>query len=474
MLRQRATLVAWGLYVVDLAVLVASFLLAYWVRDTYLSRRYDSLAPLSWYVGVVASSALIWSFLLVWFRLYTSYRTKSRWTETLAMLKVCFFGTLAVSALTFALKLGFVSRILIVTFGATAFVLLSMERVVIRMATRLVRLRGYNWRNVLIIGTSSRAREVAALVEEQRHWGLRLLGFVPEKSTGCPPRSFEYPVVGTIDEMPEILRSRVVDEVIFAVSRRKLEKMEGLFLLCEELGIQAHVAVTFFFPHMIAKVHVDDLHGIPLLTFTTTPQNEFLLALKRCVDVLVSLVMLAVLAPLLLAIALAIKVGSPGPVLFRQQRVGLNGRQFTLYKYRSMVPDAEARKQDLLHLNEMSGPVFKMKDDPRLTRVGKFLRRTSFDEFPQLLNVLGGSMSLVGPRPPLPEEVAKYEPWQRRRLSMKPGLTCLWQVSGRNRITDFDRWMELDLRYIDNWSFKLDLLIFFKTIPVVLLGKGAT
>ncbi|HEY8370208.1 MAG TPA: sugar transferase, partial [Thermodesulfobacteriota bacterium] len=375
MLRQRTRLATWGLYVVDLTVLVASFLVGYWIRDTYLSHRYDSLVPLPSYAGVIASSALIWSFLLVWFRLYASYRTKPLWTEVLAMLKVCLVGTLAVSALTFGLKLVFVSRLFIVISGATAFVLLSTERVLVRLLARHVRRRGYNWRNVLIVGTGPRARELATIVEEQKHWGLRLIGFVAGKPRSRRPRSLGQPVLGTIDDMRDILARHVVDEVIFAVSRRTLGDMEGAFLLCEELGIRAHVAADLVFPHMIARIDLDELHGIPLLTFSTTPHNEFLLVLKRVFDIATALVMLVVLSPLFAGIALAIRLGSPGPILFRQRRVGLNGRHFTLYKFRSMVRDAEARKHELLHLNEMDGPVFKITDDPRLTRIGKILRR---------------------------------------------------------------------------------------------------
>jgi len=211
---------------------------------------------------------------------------------------------------------------------------------------------------------------------------------------------------------------------------------------------------------------------LPLLTFTTTPQNEYLLFVKSTADMILAAAFLVILSPVLVLVAILIKLTSRGPVIFTQVRCGLGGRKFVLYKFRSMINDAEEKKYHLEHLNEMSGPVFKLSKDPRCTRLGRFLRKFSIDELPQLINILKGDMSFVGPRPPIPEEVEQYERWQRRRLRMKPGLTCLWQVSGRNDI-DFAEWMRMDLDYIDSWSLLLDLKIFFKTIPIVVLGKGA-
>ena len=210
-----------------------------------------------------------------------------------------------------------------------------------------------------------------------------------------------------------------------------------------------------------------------LISFETTVTDEFQLFIKRAFDVIVSSIGLIVLSPVLLLVAIVIKVTSPGPALFAQQRMGVNGRKFTLYKFRTMRKDAHERRAEVEKLNEMDGPVFKIKNDPRVTPVGRFLRKLSIDEFPQIFNVFIGHMSLVGPRPPLSDEVVQYEPWQRRRLSMRPGITCLWQVSGRNKV-DFKQWMKLDLEYIDTWSLWLDFKILMKTVPVVLFGIGAS
>jgi exopolysaccharide biosynthesis polyprenyl glycosylphosphotransferase len=217
---------------------------------------------------------------------------------------------------------------------------------------------------------------------------------------------------------------------------------------------------------------VTELDGIPVLAVTRTPTDALALAGKRVIDVVVSAAVLLLTVPLLAATALAIRLESPGPVLFRQRRVGLNGRAFQMLKFRSMLVDAEQRLEGLRARNEMSGPVFKLTHDPRVTPVGRFLRKASIDELPQLWNVLRGEMSLVGPRPPLPSEVSQYQRWQRRRLSVKPGITCTWQVSGRNGI-DFEQWMQLDLAYIDNWSLWGDVRICLKTIPAVLSARGA-
>ena len=313
------------------------------------------------------------------------------------------------------------------------------------------------------------------MIEGHKYWGYKILGFVSDGhrlSNGWA----RYRIFGSVPELRALLerglQAEPIDEIVFAVTRKKLDEMKQIFLYCEELGIRARVAMNFF-QNRVARIEIEQLEGIPFLTFTTTPSDETQLAFKRLLDIAVSSALLLLATPVILFAALCIKLTSPGSVLFKQQRVGLNGRGFTLYKFRTMIADAHERRREVRHLNEMNGPVFKMKGDPRVTPIGRVLRKFSLDELPQLWNVLKGDMSLVGPRPPIPEEVASYHRWHRRRLSMKPGLTCLWQISGRNEI-DFDRWMQLDLQYIDNWSPGLDLKILLRTIPAVLSGRGAS
>jgi exopolysaccharide biosynthesis polyprenyl glycosylphosphotransferase len=280
-------------------------------------------------------------------------------------------------------------------------------------------------------------------------------------------------VLGRMGDLLQIVENNIVDDVIFAVGRRDLDRMEDLFLALHERGIRTRFALRLF-PRTPAKVELEELDGLPLLSFSPAPNGIVGLAAKRCLDIALAFLLLVLGLPIIVAVAAAIKLTSGGNVLFRQTRCGLNGRLFTLYKFRTMEEGAHEKRRALLPLNEMSGPAFKLRRDPRVTWLGRFLRRFSLDELPQLWNVLKGEMSLVGPRPPIPEEVAQYLPWQRRRLAMKPGLTCLWQISGRSDNPDFNQWMQLDLEYIDSWSPTLDFKILLKTIPVVLSGKGAS
>ncbi|MBZ0089186.1 MAG: sugar transferase, partial [Thermoanaerobaculia bacterium] len=317
---------------------------------------------------------------------------------------------------------------------------------------------------------------LAESIRGHRYWGYRVLGFVASQLPGSPggetPDPGAQPLLGTLDDLPQVLAGNVIDEVIFAVSRHDLDRFEDLVLALQEQGVLTRFALDFF-PHTQAKMRLEELDGVPLISFSTSPTGAFGLAFKRLTDVALSALLLALAAPIVLFVALAIRLSSRGAVMFRQTRCGLNGRHFTLYKFRTMVEGAEERRHEVAHLNEMDGPVFKVTNDPRVTGLGRFLRKFSLDELPQLWNVLKGDMSLVGPRPPIPEEVAQYQRWQRRRLAMRPGLTCLWQISGRNQV-DFDSWMQLDLQYIDSWTPWLDFKILAKTVPVVLSGRGAS
>jgi exopolysaccharide biosynthesis polyprenyl glycosylphosphotransferase len=278
--------------------------------------------------------------------------------------------------------------------------------------------------------------------------------------------------VCAVAELPDYLTHEVVDEVVLSVTTRQIGDLEEVILRCQELGVRVRLALRPF-PHLQPRVEVEALNGVPLLTFATTPTSPLALFTKRVIDVGVAAVALLVTAALWPFLALAIKLSSRGPVLYRQERCGLRGRRFELLKFRTMVEGADRMQPELAHLNVMDGPVFKAPDDPRITGVGRWLRRWSLDELPQVVNVLKGDMALVGPRPPLPDEVVRYEPWQRRRLAMKPGLTCLWQVSGRSEV-DFATWMAMDLAYIDQWSLWLDFKILALTVPAVLGGRGAS
>jgi exopolysaccharide biosynthesis polyprenyl glycosylphosphotransferase len=471
MLKQRTKIFAFFLYLGDLGAVLLAFLCAYWFRGIFPQESYATLFPFSWYLNLLLAVVPIWSITLYLTGLYRDWRGQGRWKETWGIFKAVLISSLFLGFILFALKYQFVSRIFILLFALFDFFFVIAARTSIRTIILFSNRKIERFRMILIVGTEERALSLAQNIEKHKDLGLRILGFVAT-GDGSPPQKLNgYPVLGSAKDLPQLLEREVVDEVIFAISQEELKNMGDLFLSCEERGITARLAINFF-PHVIAKTHLEELDGLPLLTFTTTPKNELMLLLRRIFDFVGSIILILILSPVFLLITLAIGLDSRGPAIYRQVRCGLNGRRFTFYKFRSMVQGAETRKGDLLAHNLMDGPVFKMKNDPRVTRVGRFLRKTSLDELPQLFNVLRGDMSFVGPRPPIPEEVEKYEGWQRRRLSMKPGITGLWQVSGRNQI-DFQQWMKLDLEYIDNWSMWLDFKILIKTILVVLLRKGA-
>jgi len=281
-----------------------------------------------------------------------------------------------------------------------------------------------------------------------------------------------YRVLGRIQDIPFILHRKVIDRVIFVIPRLWLHRIDEVILACEREGIATSISLDLY-DLRIAEMRQTNFSGFPLLEFETFGAKEWQLFIKRFADIILSLFFIIILSPILIITAIVIKLETKGPILFNQIRSGVNGRKFKLYKFRSMVVGAEMKKKHMEKMNEMDGPVFKIKHDPRITKVGRFIRKLSIDELPQLINVLKGDMSIVGPRPPLPVEVQMYELWQRRRLSLKPGLTCIWQVSGRNHI-NFERWMEMDLEYIDNWSLWMDFKILFKTFFVVAFGYGAS
>jgi exopolysaccharide biosynthesis polyprenyl glycosylphosphotransferase len=412
---------------------------------------------------------LFW-FLASYNGLDRSLTSKSHGRLVLASLRVFLYVGLILGTAVFVFQAKTFSRAVFFLFLLLASALVSANRLLARRLLqyrkRLERVR----RNVIVVGTNPQALDVGRRILRAGDDALNLVGHV--RSRGEARRvPAGITLLGEFDDLPRIVEQEVVDEVVFAIPYPDLVASSEHIAWCEEVGVTAHLRLDF--PKMLfAKLYPTEWDGLPLLSISATPEDALGLLIKRAMDIAISAAGLVALSPLLLACALAVRLGSPGPVLFRQRRVGLNGRQFTLYKFRSMRGDAEQQRAALESRNEMSGPVFKIRRDPRVTPVGRWLRKFSLDELPQLWNVLRGDMSIVGPRPPVPEEVEKYERWQRRRLSMKPGITCLWQVNGRSRI-GFEEWMRLDLQYIDRWSLRLDLAILLRTIPAVLSARGA-
>lgn len=452
--------------VTDILFVYIAFQLAYITRAHLPLERLFFLTPTARAFLLTASMA-VWVFAGLWLRVYdhilrTPIHTLSSYTVRQSAL-----AAIAIVLLEYAQRLD-LSRPFLALLVTYAFLLGFLARLLARWLSHRW-LGGASARRFLYIaGTGENALRLARLVELNERYGLTLAGFLaPAPGQILLARS--YPV-HAFDALANLLETRVVDEILFAVDWRQLPELEDVFLLCEEEGVRTRLHAAFF-PHVRTHVDIEHLEAEPLLTFSGAPHDDVRLMVKRGADVLLAACALLLLAPLLLAIALLIRLTSPGPVIFRQQRCGLNGRRFTLFKFRTMVADAETRKNEFAHLN-VKKTAFKIPNDPRLTPAGRWLRKFSLDELPQLWNILKGEMSLVGPRPPVPEEVARYERWQRRRLRMRPGLTCLWTLAGRDELS-FEEWMRLDLEYIDKWSLSLDLSILLRTIPHVLLGKGA-
>jgi exopolysaccharide biosynthesis polyprenyl glycosylphosphotransferase len=355
---------------------------------------------------------------------------------------------------------------------SSAFVILA--RLAIRYLLGRIRRRGLNLRYMLILGSNSRAVSLAKRVEAKPELGYRVLGFVDDDWPGSEEfLRTGYPLCCNFDNLPEYLRRNVVDEVaIYLPLRSFYEHTSQVAALCEQHGIIMRFDSDMF-NLKIARSRADDFEGDPHIAAYSGSLDGWPVLAKRALDVLVSTVLLILLAPLFILSAVLIRFTSEGPIFFLQERVGLNKRRFRIYKFRTMIPNAEKMLPELEMLNEAAGPVFKIKNDPRMTPIGKFLRRASIDELPQLFNVLKGDMSLVGPRPlPVRDYEGFNEDWQRRRFSIRPGITCLWQVKGRSSIT-FNQWMELDIKYLDDWSLWLDFKILLWTIPAVLKGSGA-
>ncbi|MBZ5554778.1 MAG: sugar transferase [Acidobacteriia bacterium] len=470
MLKRKNRITAIVLALLESALSALSFVIAFGVRRALPFQR--EIYPLGEYSSLLAAILILWAIIAV---LLDAYRVVERQENIVSVRKavqqVAIGGGL-VFVMVAALKLD-LSRSLIGIFLIINLLSLSVFRVSTKRLRRAVRKRFGGFQYFIVVGTSDEGLAIARMIHDHEVLGAKLSAIVRVSNgeENIEKAQAICPTLKTIEELPELVHGRVVDEIIFAVPKEKLAGLEEIFLLCEEEGVKTRILLNLF-PHVISRMQLDWLESTPLLTFSTTPDNEYLLFLKRSFDFWGALVLAVIFSPLMLVVSLLVKLTSRGPVIFRQTRCGLGGRQFTLYKFRSMVEGAEAQKSGLEALNELDGPVFKVSNDPRCTPVGRLLRKLSIDELPQLINILKGDMSFVGPRPPLPDEVAKYRRWQRRRLRMRPGLTCLWILEGRSNL-NFERWMQLDLEYIDNWSIFLDLKILLKTVPIVLSMRGA-
>ncbi|PWU14626.1 MAG: exopolysaccharide biosynthesis polyprenyl glycosylphosphotransferase [Verrucomicrobia bacterium] len=383
----------------------------------------------------------------------------SRRTTAWVLLKACCIIALALIIATFCFQVQ-MRRSIIVWFGFVSFGLMFLKEEVLRSVTRSKLAQSQNRRRFILVGTSDETRAMRAELKAKSPEGIEILAELDLSKT-------------PMERLVEMLHDYSVNGVILSAKHTYFDQVEQVIRACELEGVEAWV-VADFFRTQISRTSLDDFYGRPVMVFRTAPESSWQGLFKQLLDFFGALILLALGALPMLVFAILVKRSSPGPVFFRQQRSGLNGRPFTILKFRTMVTNAEQLKHELAAMNEMSGPVFKVTNDPRVTRIGRWLRKSSLDELPQLFNVLRGEMSLVGPRPLPVDEVKRFNDLaHRRRLSVKPGLTCLWQISGRNNVSNFDEWVQLDLKYIDTWSLWLDLKILARTVPVVLAGTGA-
>ena len=438
---------------VDAVLLAAALVGAYFVRTMLGDASYlPEAAPIRTYLPFALIAALIGPFTLSQCGVYRSGLAGrvSPWTIAkgigILVLLLLAFGYLAQEPSP--------SRVVTGAFTAAAILLIWTRQTLWQRFTHSASAH----HNVALVGASVQNQALRTLIDAHPKWGITIAGSLESSGDLSAP-------------LLRLLHEHHVDTVIVTGARTSFDKIDELVQLCETEGVDVWLFANFV-TTAISRMSFDQFHGQPMVRFQAKPDHAWALAVKRGIDLVIATFALLVAGPLvMLPTALAIRLSSPGPVLFRQNRCGKHGRTFHMYKFRSMVADAESRRDALEVHNEQSGPVFKIAKDPRVTRLGSFIRKMSIDELPQLFNVIRGEMSIVGPRPPIPSEVVKYERWQRRRLSMKPGLTCLWQVSGRNEV-QFEDWMRLDLAYIDQWSLLLDFKIMARTVPVVLGASG--
>lgn len=480
MIRLRHKMLIRVMRLLDLGMFVATALGVIFYRPGLAALAERPLTPMPMPSRIMDTVAILilvsgWFIILDYCVRYKSDRLVGLRMQMKNLIKATTLAAFWFLVISTAFSISSVDTIEVVVFWVVVTAAGMLSRIGLRSLLMSARKSGYNYRYLLIIGANPRSAEFARKIVERRELGYKLVGFVAESADSkqaWEAEGREGEIIGFVDDIRLILEGERVDEMLVCLSvEARFSTVSRIIANARDLGIVVRIVPEVSYGAILQKLHVEEFENEFVITFFREQLLLQLLA-KRVVDVGISMATLFLLSPVMVVTALLIRLTSPGPVLFAQDRVGMNQRRFRLYKFRSMVMDAEERKKELASLNELDGPAFKIGNDPRITPIGRIIRKTSIDELPQLYNVLKGEMSLVGPRPPLPDEVSKYDWLFRRRLSVKPGITCVWQVSGRNNTT-FDEWMTMDKQYVENWSLLLDFKILLKTIPAVLFGKGA-
>ena len=480
MIRLRHKLFIYALRVFDQALLISTLLLTIDLTGRYnntgsllflLQNHYQPRSTLGFAV-ICLLSVLLFNLLVH----YETNRLKTLRTQLFDVFKANSAAAFLLMVVGTVFSFKRLNNEVVLIFWLTTCGLGMLSRVALKNILMFVRRSGYNNRHLLIFGFNEQARGMAKKIDDAPVLGYKIAGFISENETDTISTSSQrvHPaVIGHFKDLKSILENEPIDEIMICLPfLEKFGIITEVVHLAQDLGVVVRLFPDDSAAKILSMCHIEQFDGHSIVTMF---REQLLLQLlgKRVMDFSCSFLLLVLLSPLLLFVAVCIKLTSPGPIFFIQPRVGMNKRSFKLLKFRSMYVDAEKRKAELAHLNEMDGPVFKIKNDPRITPVGRFIRKASIDELPQLFNVLTGHMSLVGPRPPLLSEVNRYEWLFQKRLSIKPGITCIWQISGRNEVT-FKQWMEMDKQYIDNWSLWLDIEILLKTLPAVLFRKGAS
>ena len=465
MLRESQKLIDKINITVSGVIMLAIFGICHWAINIISPR----LAPFNTYLGPIG----VFIFVVLVLMFARGISVSKRFIHPFGVARELFicvmFGLLGFGFFTYIFKASHLSRLYLLSGIILGYLATLSFFLLVSALYKGLRSHGFNFQNALLVGNKYTLPQFIDTIEKNKALGLKIVGVMSLEQYD-EQEFMGQRHVGSVNAIERVLNSEAVDFVIFTVYRQDPAVIEKAILVCQERGIDVWLKPDFM--QKVALPHVDYLEDIPLFIFALGPKNEFALMVKRLIDVAISSIALLVGVMPMLLIAFLIRTTTKGPAFFLQRRVGLHGRRFMVYKFRTMYTDIKQRKFERSLKNEMKGPAFKMRNDPRITLLGRFLRRYSLDELPQFWNVLIGNMSLVGARPPLPTEVSLYKGWHRRRLSMRPGLTCIWQVSGRNQICDFDEWAKLDLKYIDTWSLLLDFTVLFKTIPTVLKGSG--
>ncbi len=411
---------------------------------------------------------VVWFTLGKYFRLAQLHRSRPYSAILFNCLALVISGTAILGLSVMVFDLSYIKFDPLPYFGFINLIFMFAFKIIIYASFKQARAHGRNTRSIVIIGDKTAIKFIEQVLK-YKEWGYKIVSIVGNNDLAVK-YNYLMPVLPPDTDVAKLLEHKTIDEVIFIKNKMYVDEVEQLTHSCSEVGVIFRMYSPFF--NMLkSKAHIHHYNTMPLLTISNTPTDYLAMQVKTILDFSISLLVILLASPIFVLISVLIKLTDGGDVFFKQKRVGLRGRKFFAYKFRTMVVNAEALKHELMDDNEMDGPVFKMKNDPRITKIGRFLRKTSLDELPQFFNVLMGDMAIVGPRPPVPQEVQQYERWQLRRLSMKPGITCTWQVSGRNEIP-FEEWMKMDLEYIDNWSLKLDFVIFLKTIRTMIKANG--